>query len=298
MKKVLVFGCLLLLVSVMVGCGARTDTTRYYYSPSWMRDGKIILIGATESVDKDILGGQLRSSYSQYAMTIYADGTGESSSLFDLTDATPAALSCSPNSDYVAYLDDLRSGLYRRIVIRNIASGQHTELEMAELVFSPGIKSFDWSDDGQRIVYCTTREVRVRNWNDFTGVTDTLVTPEVNLSFVSWKYGDMIAYVSTSKGTFLIRSNGTGHSPLLTAGTVVDKPQVSKQDGNLIYGTMNDRYVEVNVSGGTTSEVLANFAGELPRLSPDATKATYSKAGEESGIYILNIVAKVETKIK
>lgn len=290
MRKLLVVSCLLLVVSLIAGCGERTESTRYYYSPSWTRDAKIIFIGATESVRKDILNSQLGSSSTQYVLTIYPTGTGESSSLFDVTDTTPYAMSCSPTTEsaYVAYLDDLRSGLYRKIIIRNIAAGQHSGLEKVELVFSPGIKSFDWSNDGIKLVYCTTREVRTV---DIDGTNDALVTAEANLEFVTWKYGSRIAFVrssGSSKLLSLINSDGSGRIDL-QANESVDLPQISAANTNIVYGIAGGSFCSVEATAGSpsTTEVKASFTGELPRLSPDASMVAYSKSGEDSGIYIL-----------
>ena len=301
MRKIMVVSCLLLIVGLLVGCGERTETARYYFSPSWTNDGRIIFIGVTDSVRKDILGGQLGSSYSQYALTIYPTGTGESSSLFDLSSSTPYAMSCSPGVNYVAFMDDLRSGLFRKIIIRNIALGQHTNLEVAELIFSPGIKSFDWSNDGTRIVYCTTQEVRIRNWNDNLGTTDTLVTAEADLEFVSWQNGGRIACVSSSEGTFLINPGSGARQALVGAGVVVDKPQISATDTNQIYGIMGGSYVRVNAGSGATTEVVANFKGDLPRLFSDGKQLVYSKRDESSGIYLISDItasSPAETKLK
>ncbi len=301
MKKYFV-GLLVGLLAVGIfsgGCGERTETTRYYYSPSWTKDGKIILIGGTESVDKDILGGQLGSSYTEYVFTIYPSGTGESAAFFDVTDAPPYAMSCSPTRDYVAYLGELRSGEYGKIFIRSISTEAFTGMKELELTFYPKIKSFDWSDNGDKIVYCTTNEVKTRDWNDFNGATEQVVTnTEKDLDFVSWMYGNnRIVFVSTSEGTFLINPNGTNRNALVGSGVVVDKPQISP-DTTKVYGIMGGSYVEVIISSGATSEVASGFAGELPRISPDGSMVTYSKAGEESGVYIMYLATGTEETVK
>lgn len=304
MKRIIVMSCLLLVVSLLAGCGERTETSRYYYSPGWTRDGKIIFITGTQSVRKDILGSQLGSSYSEYVSTIYSSGTGESQALFDATDATPYAMSCTPTTeaDHVAYMDDLRgsTGLFRKIVIKNIASGQHSGLETVELVFSPGIKSFDWSNDGSKLVYCTTQEVRTV---EIDGANDALVTPEANLEFVTWKYGDRIAFVSSQEaGKVLSLINEAGTVRIdLTGEAFVDLPQISSANTNEVYGISGGSYCMVDVDAAipTTSEVKADFTGELPRLSPDATMVTYSKSGEDSGVYIMyNTAAGTEETVK
>ena len=299
MKKIIVVSCLLLVVSLIAGCGERTETARYYYSPSWVRDGKIIFIGATESVRKDILNSQLGSSYTEYILTIYPTGTDESDSLFDVTGAPPYAMSCSPTNDYVAYMDDLRSGLYGKIVIRNIAAGQHEGLEKVELVFSPGIKSFDWSDLGTELVYCTTQEVRTV---DIDGTNDTLVTAEAKLEFVTWKYGSNIAFVSSQeagKVLSLIDPNTKARTDVLVAASV-DLPQISAANTNIVYGIAGGSFCSVEATAGSpsTTEVKASFTGELPRLSPDASMVTYSKSGEDSGIYVLDVATGIETTVK
>ena len=99
MKKILVMVSLLLVVGLIAGCGLRVETTGYAYSPSFTKDGRIIFIGATRTTDKDILGSQVGSSYSEYVQTIYPTGTGESASLFSVTDAPPYAMTCSPTTE-------------------------------------------------------------------------------------------------------------------------------------------------------------------------------------------------------
>jgi WD40 repeat protein len=299
MKKVIVVSCLLLVVSLLVGCGERTETSRYYYSPSWTNDGRIIFIGGTKSVDKDILGSQLSSSYSEYVKTIYPSGTQESQALFGVTEDPAYAMSCSPNRAYVAYLSELRSGEYGKIIIRSITTEAFTGMKVTELTFYPRIKSFDWSSNGDQIVYCTSSEVKIRDWNDFNGSTEQVVTSgETNLNFVSWKDGNQIAFVSTLEGTFMINSNGTGRKELVGVGVVVDKPQVSSAAANPVYGIMGSTYVEVTVSTGATSEVASSFSGVLPRISPDGDMVTYSKSGEDSGVYIMYTATGTEETVK
>lgn len=300
MKKLLIAGTLILMVSLLVSCGLRTETSRYYYSPSWTRVGSIIFVGETSSTSKDILGSQISSSYSKYVQTIYPSGTGESSSLFDVTDAVPYAMTCSPSTEgqYVAYGDELRSGLYRKLVIRNISTSTHSGLETVELAFNPGIKSFDWSNDGAKIVYCTTQEIRTV---DIDGSNDTLVVADTNLEFVTWKYGTMIAFVrtvGTGKILSLINPNGSARVDLDAAASV-DLPQISSADTNEIYGIAGNDLAKVDVSGMPARTVVkANFAGELPRLSPDATQVTYSKTNESTGVYALEIASETETQVK
>lgn len=287
MKKVLIVVSLLLVVGLLAGCGERSETTRYYYSPSWTRAGTIIFIGGTQTVRKDILGSQLGSTYTEYVKTIYPSGTGESSVLWDATDNPPYVMSCSPATDYVAYGDELMSGKYRKLVIRNIASGAHTGVEKLELVFSPGIKAFDWSNDGSQLVYCTSTEVRIID-ND--GSNDTLVTAEANLEFVSWKYGNRIAFVRTS-GTDTLLSviypNGSGRIDL-TAAASVGLPQISATNTNEVFGTISGGYAKTNVNTATRTNVMATgFAGVLPRLAADGKQLTYDKSGQTSGIYTI-----------
>ena len=221
--------------------------------------------------------------------------------MFDVSDATSYAMSCSPTTevDHVAYLDDLRSGLYRKIVIRNIAAGQHSGLEKVELVFSPGIKSFDWSNDGTKLVYCTTQEVRTV---DIDGGNDALITAEANLEFVAWKYGGNIAFVSSQsagKVLSLIDPNTKARTDVPVAASV-DLPQISPINTNIVYGIAGGSFCSVEATAGSpsTTEVKASFTGDLPRLSPDASMVTYSKSGEESGIYILYTATGTEETVK
>ncbi|MBU0672088.1 MAG: hypothetical protein KJ732_03570 [Candidatus Margulisbacteria bacterium] len=299
MKRSLLVGLLLLGVILLSSCGLRTESNNYYYSPSWIRAGAIIYIGQTSNVNKDILGSQVSSSYTEWVKTIYPAGTGESSVLWDATGAPPYAMTASPVTDYVAYGDDLRSGLYRKVVVRNIASGTHTGLELTELAFNPGVKSFDWSNDGTKLVYCTTAEVRTV---DIDGGNDTLVTAESNLEFVAWKYGARIAFIRTSgsdKLLSVIYSSGSGRVDLLASASV-DLPQISSANTNEVFGINGGNLAKVDVSAGTpaTTTVKASFTGVLPRLSPDAANVTYSKSSETSGIYSLAVATGTETNVK
>jgi len=289
---------ILMLVILVSGCGERQEISTYYYSPGWLKDGKVVFIKGLQSVKKDAIGTQLGSIYTESLMTMSSAGTSEAL-LFDVTGVLPYQLNSSPATDYLAYLDDLRNNLFDKIVIRNVASGTHTGLEKVELRFSPGIKSFDWSPDGTRLVYCTTKEVHTIS---VSGTADALVTAEANLEFVSWKYGGRIAFVHASganKILSFINANGAARTNLAAAASV-DKPQISSANTNEVYGIAGGSYTKVDVSAGTpaTSEVLASFKGELPRLAPTADKVIYSKTGEQSGIYLLDIATKVETKEK
>ncbi|MEA3493634.1 MAG: hypothetical protein U9R38_04520 [Candidatus Margulisiibacteriota bacterium] len=298
MKKIIVVSCLLLVVSYLIGCGLKTETTRYFYGPSWVRDGKVIFVGEVNTADKDVLGSQIGSSYSQYLATMYSAGTGESSSLIDTTATSAYSLSCSPATDYVAYMIGLRNGLFSTIVIRNIATGVHTGLEMVELNFSPGIKAFDWSPDGARLAYCTTTEVRIV---DVDGDNDDLVIAEANLEFVSWQNGGRIAFVRASESDkllSLIYSDGSGRVDL-TAAQSVDLPQISSTNTDEVYGIVSDSLQKVDVGTTTRTAVIASgFTGSLPRLSPDATKVTYSKTGENTGVYVYNLTTSLESEVK
>jgi len=300
MKKLLIFVVLLLVVGMVSSCGIRTETSNYFYSPSWTRANSIIYIGQTSSSTKDILGSQLSSSYTEWVKTIYPAGTGESSVLWDATDKPPYAMTCSPVTDYVAYGDSLRSGLYRTLVIRNIAAGAHSGLDLVELAFT-GVKSFDWNNDGTKLVYCTSTEVRTI---DIDGANDALVTAESDLEFVSWKYGTRIVYVRTvgsSKECAMINSTGVGRRVLGN----LDLGQVSGANTNEVYGVVNTttatEFWVADVSGATTTltQITApTLQAVLPRLSPDATLFAYSKVNETSGVYTLNIGTGVETEVK
>ena len=303
MRILSVVSCLLLVVS-LVGCGERTESASYYYSPSWTRGGSIIFIYGLNSVRKDALGTQLGSSYTETVSTAEPTATAAVNTLFDATDATPYSMSTSPVGDYVAYLNNLDGStqLFSKIVIRNIAAGAHTGLDIMELAFSPGIKSFDWSNSGQKLVYCTSTQVRTVNLSGT--MEDVAVISDSNIEFVAWKYGNRIAYVRTSgsdKILTLVNSDGTGKTPL-AASASVDKPQISSQNTSEVYGIAGGAYCKVNIDAGTpaTAEVLAGFKGDLPRLSPNADKVIYGKTGESSGIYLidLTVTPTAETKIK
>jgi len=291
---------ILMLGLVVAGCGERTENASYYYGPAWTNGGKVIFTKTLQSTRKDFLGSQLGSSYTDSVMTMTAAGADESF-LFDVTGAPPWEMSNSPANDYVAYLGNLENGLFGKIIIRNIAAGAHSGLEKVELIFPSGIKSFDWSDDGKKLVYCTSQEIHTIK---IDGTGDSIVTTQAKLEFVTWKYGSKIAFVYTSganKILSLISENGTGRNNL-SASASVDMPQISSADTDIIYGIAGGSYCSVDVSAGTpaTVEVLSNFKGELPRLSPDASKVAYSKTGEQSGVYVLDlsVTPKTETKVK
>ncbi|HVN67516.1 MAG TPA: hypothetical protein VMT55_04020 [Candidatus Sulfotelmatobacter sp.] len=293
--------CLFLALSIYA-CGERQESSKFYYSPTWTRAGTVPFILGLQTVRKDAIGTELGSSYYESVCTMDAAGAGENF-WFDVTGATLSAMSCSPTTDYLAYLDDLRNGLYGKIVIRNISGTlPHTGLDTIDLVFSPGIKSFDWSNTGTQLVYCTTKEVRVRDWNDFTGATDALVVAETSLETVSWQTGTRIAYVhATAAGKVLSIITPGGAATDLTVAQSVDKPQISSVNPNMIYGIAGGAYCVVDVSAPSVPVViLPNFKGDQPRLAPTtADKVVYSKtATESSGIYILNLTTSAETKIK
>ncbi len=296
MRKILIVGCLLLVIG-LVGCGVKTETMHYYHSPGWVNDGRIIFVGERETVDKDVLGSQLSSDFAQYVLTIYPSGTGESSALFDTTNEPPYDLSCSPTTDYVAYMAELRNGQYGKIIIQNIAGGTYTGPETIEINFSPRIKSFDWSNDGSQLVYCTTREVHTI---DRDGYNDTLITAEANLEFVTWKYGNRIAFVSSTEAgkiLSLINPNTKARDDLAVADSV-DLPQISRIDTNVIYGISGGSLASLEVSSETLTTVKASFTGRFPRLSPDADMVVYDKVGEDSGVYVLDLASGAETQVK
>jgi hypothetical protein len=285
------------MAGLLASCGERQENNYYYYSPGWTRDGKVIFVGALESIRKDFLGSRLGYSYSEWVKTIYPSGSGESSVLFDVTGDPAYQMSCSPTGDYVAYLGGLSGGLYSKIVIQNIASGQHTGLEKIELLV-PGLKAFDWSSGGTQLVYCTTQEVHVRNWNDYTGATDTLVTAESLLTYVSWRYGNQIAFVHDSLLS-LINADGSGRLDLAAAASV-NLPQILSTSTREVYGLSGGSYCSVDTSAAApaTTEVKSSFTGVSPKISPDGTQIVYDKAGESSGIYLLDLSSAVETKLK
>jgi hypothetical protein len=278
----------------------RVESTTYTHSPGFTRDGKIIFVQGSERVDKDLLGSQMGSSYTEYVNTIFATGTGETASIFEVTDSPPYAMTCSPTTEahYVAYGDDLRSGLFRKIVIRNFGSEQHLGLEKVEMVFDPGVESFDWSNDGTRLVYCTTSEVRIVNRD---GSGDALVVAAGDLEFVTWKYGARIVFVRASgsdKLLSLINSDGSGRVDLSAANSV-DLPQVSSADNTVIYGVSGGNFCSIDTDTPATPTVIAaSFSGALPRLSPDASMVTYSKTGENTGVYVMYTATGTEEAVK
>ncbi|MFA6430836.1 MAG: hypothetical protein WCV91_00410 [Candidatus Margulisiibacteriota bacterium] len=298
--KALIAVCgLLFAVCFLVGCGERVENTSYYYSPSLTRDGQIIYIYGLQSVKKDVIGTQISSTYTESVGTTSQAGSGFAF-LFEVTGAPAYYMSCSPVNDYVAYLDGLSNGVFSRIVVRNIsATSPHTGLEQAQLIFSPGVVSFDWSNTATQFVYCTSNEVHTIN---IDGTNDTRILTQENLQFVTWKFGAKIIFVYTSGTDTLMGSmnaDGTGRLNF-AAGATVAKPQITRTNTNLIYGISGGSFCSVDISVGApaTTEVLANYKGSVPRLAYDADVVVYSKTGEQSGIYLLNIAAKTETKIK
>ncbi|MBI5400055.1 hypothetical protein HZB07_05550 [Candidatus Saganbacteria bacterium] len=278
---------MLVIGAVMIGgCGGRTESASYFYAPGWTRGGAIIYIS---------------SSFGQYVKTIYPSGTGESSVLFDVTNNIPYAMTCSPTGEYVAFGNDLRNGLFRRIVIRNISTGTRNGLDAIELAFNPGIKVFDWSSDGAKLVYCTSTEVRTINTN---GSGDTLVVAATNLEFVSWRFGGRIAFVrtvSSEPNLSLIYPDGSGRIDL-AAAVSVDFPQISSANTNEVYGLNGGslaKITSIDVTAMRTT-LLADSNAELPRLSPDAKYLTYNRSTESSGIYVVDVTAAspIPTKIK
>lgn len=280
------------------GCGEQVESTAFFYKPTWTREGKIVFVKGLQSVKKDFIGAQTGSSYAESVNIMSATGT-EEKYLFDATTATPYRMTCSPAGDYLAYLDDLSGELFYKLVIRNISSAAHSGLETVEIVFTRGIASFDWSSDGTKLVYCTTQEVRTVG-TDATG--DALVVADTGLEFVAWKNGAQIAFVrkvGSDKILSMINPNGSGRKDLPAAASV-DLPQISAVNNNLIYGIAGGKYCSVDVSVGSpaTTEVLADFKGDLPRLSQAADKIVYSKVGEKSGIYVSGLSSKQEDQIK
>jgi hypothetical protein len=298
-KRIALGASLLVVIGLLISCGVRTETAVYSYSPSWTRGGQVIFIGSTSTSNKDILGAQMSSSYAEYVKTIYASGTGESSLLWDATNNPPYEMTVSPVADYVAYGNDLRSGLYKTLVIRNISSGTHSGVEVTQISFPNGIIAFDWSNDGTKLVYCTATEIRTIK-SDGTG--DTLVVTDAGLTGVTWKYGTLIAFTRTVGSDNLlsvIDSNGANRIDL-TAAASVRLPQISAANTNEVFGLNGTTLAKVDVTAGTPAltTIKASFTGALPRLSPDATMVTYSKTSENSGIYALDVATATESKIK
>lgn len=287
MKKfklvLLVCSSLVLLAGLVAGCGERIESNRYYYSPAFTRDGKIIYIGTLEEIRKNFLGQTISTSYRDYVATIYPTGTAEST-LFEVTGELPYQMSASPTSDYVAYMIDLRNDKYGKIVIRYIGSGPSSKFELTKIPRT-NLKSFDWSKDGQNLVYCTTNEVRTMN---LEGNNDTLVTSEANLEFVSWKYGDRIAFVYSEGGS---KKTNLGNISL-------QYPQISPSNTNEVYGISGSDFKKFNILTQEETLQKSNFSGVLPRISPDGKFATYNKSGESSGIYLLNLENGEESKVK
>ena len=293
---------LILMAAALTGCGTRSESTYYYYSPTWTVDGNLLFVKGLQVVNKDVVGTQTGSAFTETLSLMTAAGASEAP-LYDVTGAPPYAMTCAPAGTYAAYATQVSGGLYGNIIIQNISTGTHTGLDRVELKFVPGILSFDWSGDAKKLVYCTATEIHTLNL-DGTGDTAVL-TGQTALTFVSWKYGTRIAYTHTDTNgkTVLsfVKADGTGQVDLAAAASV-DRPQISAVNANLVYGLGGGgAYCSVDSSLGaaaTTTEVAAAFKGQLPRLNPAGNKVTYSKAGEQSGIYLLDLTTGLETKVK
>ncbi len=309
MTRKMVAGFLLLagvLLSMLAvnGCGGTTYAT-FFGNSTWTADGKVLCLKDLQTTTKDIIGSQTGLAITDSIISVSSTGANETF-VFDVTGDLPYSMTVSPTTaanQFVAYLGTLNgtAGTYGKIVVRNISTGTHRGLDTVTISFPDGIKSVDWSNTGTQLVYCTTSEVRTVNL-DGTGDT-AVITGLTGVSFVGWKYGTKIAYVHTvGSNTILslINSNGTGNVDL-AASASVSKPQISPANNNHIYGLFGNSFCIVDVSAGTpvTTEVVANFKGSLPRLDPTGAYATYDKLSiEESGVYVLNLSTKAETKIK
>ena len=161
----LFLGCLLLLVAVagLIGCGIRTENTYYFTAQKNDTSGDIIFIKGLQTsaivlslTNRLFIHGERHDD---------GRGAGHETFWFDVTGRTPHAMSCAPTgTEYVALSGP--AGRRHRLIRQGChPANMHPAapapgLEKTELVFSPGIKSFDWSSDATRIVYCTTPEVR------------------------------------------------------------------------------------------------------------------------------------------
>jgi Tol biopolymer transport system component len=119
---------------------------------------------------------------------------------------------------------------------------------------------------------------------------------------VAWKYGNRIAfsYLSGSDNLLsLINSDGSGRKDI-AAGASVSYPQISSANTNEVYGISTTTYAKVDVSAVSPARTVikSGFNGLHPSISPDGSKVAYSKSGEDSGIYLLDLTAGTETKIK
>ena len=304
MSKKIKFGCLfclalLLAVVGLTGCGTRSESTYFYYSPTWTVDGNLLFIQGLQIVNKDVVGTQTGSAFTENLSTMTPAGAAVTA-LLDVTAAPPYAMTCAPVGSYDAYATQVSGNLYGNIIIQNVSTGTHTGLDRVELKFVPGIVSFDWSSDAKKIVYCNGTEIHTVNLD---GTGDTTVLTGTALTFVSWKYGTRIAYTHTVSGSTVlsfVNANGTGQVDLAAAASV-DRPQISAVNTNLVYGLGGgSTYCSVDTSVGSpaTTEVAAAFHGQLPRLNPAGNKVTYSKAGEQSGIYLLDLTTGIETPVK
>ncbi|MBU0630243.1 MAG: hypothetical protein KKC80_04915 [Candidatus Margulisbacteria bacterium] len=300
--SLLIFSFLILLLA---GCGERNEASSYFYSPSFTNDGSIVFIYGLQSINKNFLGSELSSSYTETVKTMDTAGAGETF-IYDTTGDVPYSMSCSPATGikYVAYMGDLRNSSFGKIGIRNIKPSNQTGLTRAEMVFDDAsrIRSFDWSADGNKLVFCNDTGVVTRNWNDYTGATDTVIIPQTGVEFVTWKYGNRIAFVytdTTGRHLSVINSDGSGRVDL-PAAAMLEKPQVSPIATNEVYGIAGGSYckIDLNDAAPATAEILAKFRGELPRISPTGDVVVYSKTGAQSGIYSLNLTTKVESTLK
>jgi len=292
--------CLVLGAFLLGGCGERMESTKYYYNPTWTTNGNIVAIVGLQSTRKDWLGQSLGSTYTESLKTLTAAGTGETF-IYDVTGAPPYYMSVSPSRNYVGYMDGLNNGSFSKVILHNLSLEAYSGATRVELLFDPRLISFDWSSNGNRLVYCTTNEVRIRDWNDFIGSTDTLVIAQNGLEFIAWKYGNMIAFTYTDTSgnhLSLIYPDGSGRLDLAVAASVT-KPSINPANTFEVYGLAGGSYclVTYNAASPATTEVKANCRANTPRLDPTGAKALYNKVGEQSGLYTLDLTSQIETEV-
>lgn len=276
-----------LLLLTIVGCSLRNETTNYYYNPAFTRDGKVLFVTERHSSDKDALGSQVASSNAEYLTTIYPAGTGESTSLLDVTDLTPGPLNCSPTGEYVGFLYELRSGAYGKLGIYSISAEAGPWFAERTVTFPLRIKSFDWSASAEKVIYCTTSEVRVK---DLGSSEDLLITAETGIESVGLKYGMRIVAAGSSEGIrrcFSILLNGTGRVDYVAA---LEQPQINGGNTGEAFGILDGKLVKINLTSGVTTEIYASFSNiDNFSLSPDGTLAAFSRTNETTGVYVLNL---------
>lgn len=259
------------LVIVGGGCSTNYDET-YYQGPNWTPEGLIYCQKSVTHYQKDPLGTiTLGTDYSY--VTMDTDGNNETTLPYN---GYPYY---SPKGTYVALISGKTISIIRRSDNQQVYS------------FSPSsdsIESLDWGPDEDKLVYLRNNGgINVVNING-TGDLNIAVSGEA----IAWKYGNKIVFNyldSIYTYTSIINYDGSGRQDIIREGRVVD-PQVSQIASNEVFGTQGWAYgyININLDPPSFVQLISEFTGYRPKLSPTATKVTYGKL-LDTGIWLINI---------